>query len=128
MRRYGNERAVRYDGSVGSAERERAKASFMDAASPVQIFVSNAQAGGAGLNLAGLADTVVYFSNSFSSLDRWQSEDRTHRIGTRGTVNYYDLVCRGTIDTAILANLRRKRDITDMSLTELRSLIEGSDD
>jgi SNF2 family DNA or RNA helicase len=127
MERYG-EQAVRYDGATSPRDREISKARFMDADSPVQIFVSNAQAGGAGLNLAGLADTVIYFSNSFSSLDRWQSEDRTHRIGTRGTVNYYDIVCRGTVDTAILANLRRKKDITDMSLTELRSLIEGSDE
>jgi hypothetical protein len=125
MERY-NGQAVRYDGDVGQREREANKASFMQSDGGARIFVSNAQAGGAGLNLAGLADTVIYFSNSFSSLDRWQSEDRTHRIGTTGTVSYYDLVARGTVDTAILANLRRKRDITDMSLTELRQLIEES--
>lgn len=119
--------SVRYDGSTGSQQRKESIDEFMDASSPKRLFVSNAQAGGAGLNLAGLADTVVYYSNSFSSLARWQSEDRTHRIGTRGTVNYYDLVARGTIDSNILANLKRKRDVTDMSLTELRGLIEGSE-
>jgi SNF2 family DNA or RNA helicase len=116
--------AVRYDGEVGEQQRKENRHEFMDIESSVRLFVANAQAGGTGLNLAGTANTVVYYSNSFSSLDRWQSEDRTHRIGTRGAVTYYDLVARGTIDTSILANLRRKRDITDMSLTELKSLIE----
>lgn len=115
--------AVRYDGEVGSDDRKKNVAAFMDAESGVRVFVANAAAGGAGLNLAGLADTVVYYSNSFSSLDRWQSEDRTHRIGTKGTVNYYDIVCRGTMDRAILANLRRKRDISTMSLTELKQIV-----
>jgi hypothetical protein len=119
--------AVRYDGATNQSEREIAKQAFMDEKSDIKLFISNAKAGGAGLNLAGACDTVIYFSNSFSSLDRWQSEDRTHRIGTRGTVNYYDIVARGTIDTTILANLRRKKDITDMSLNELRSLIEDTD-
>lgn len=123
MARYGPA-AVRYDGEVGEQQRKEAKDEFMDNQSDVRVFVANAQAGGTGLNLAGTANTVIYYSNSFSSLDRWQSEDRTHRIGTKGTVTYYDLVARGTIDTSILANLRRKRDITDMSLAELKSLIE----
>ena len=127
MERYKG-KAVRYDGDVGPRQREEAKAAFMDDQSKARYFIGNPQAGGTGLNLAGLADTVIYYSNSFSSLDRWQSEDRTHRIGTKGTVNYYDIVARGTVDTAILANLRRKRDVTDMSLTELRQLIEASDD
>jgi SNF2 family DNA or RNA helicase len=123
MARYG-ETAVRYDGEVGPVERKEAINAFMDDKSSVRLFVGNAQAGGAGLNLAGTANTVIYYSNSFSSLDRWQSEDRTHRIGTRGTVTYYDIVARGTVDNSILANLRRKRDIADMSLVELKSLIE----
>jgi SNF2 family DNA or RNA helicase len=126
MDRYQNI-AVRYDGAVGQADREVNKRQFLDKDSTARLFISNAQAGGAGLNLAGLCNTVIYFSNSFSSLDRWQSEDRTHRIGTQGTVTYYDIVARGTIDINILSNLRRKKDITDMSLNELRSLIEDSD-
>ncbi len=123
-----SEIAVRYDGEVaGKVNRERAKQSFMDD-EQIRLFVSNAQAGGAGLDgLQHSTNTVIYFSNSFSSLDRWQSEDRTHRIGTKGTVTYYDLAARGTIDINILANLRRKKDITDMSLNELRSLIEIED-
>jgi SNF2 family DNA or RNA helicase len=128
MNKY-REIAVRYDGEVsGRHNREAAKQQFINDEA-TRLFVSNAMAGGAGLDgLQHSTGTVVYFSNSFSSLDRWQSEDRTHRIGTKGTVTYYDIAARGTIDLTILANLRRKKDITDMSLNELRSLIEVNED
>lgn len=115
--------AVRYDGLNNSTrEREEVKR-LWTSSSHKRFFVGNAAAGGTGLDWINGATTVIYYSNSFSSLDRWQSEDRTHRIGTVGTVNYYDIICRATIDRAILANLRRKRDVSDMSLTELRELL-----
>ncbi len=119
-------RAVRYDGSLSAGEKERAKDAFMKG--DADLFIANQAAGGTGLNLAGRANTVLYYSNSFSSLDRWQSEDRTHRIGTKGSVTYVDLVARGTTDTAILANLRRKREVSDMTLNEIRDLLMVEDD
>lgn len=115
--------AVRYDGENSSkAEREKVKADWLRS-SHKRFFVGNPAAGGTGLDWINGPSTVIYYSNSFSSLDRWQSEDRTHRMGTVGTVNYYDIICKGTIDRAILANLRRKRDISNMSLTELREAL-----
>jgi SNF2 family DNA or RNA helicase len=119
-------RAVRYDGSLSAGEKERAKDAFMKG--DADLFIANQAAGGTGLNLAGRANAVLYYSNSFSSLDRWQSEDRTHRIGTKGSVTYVDLVARGTTDTAILANLRRKREVSDMTLNEIRDLLMVEDD
>lgn len=118
--------AVRYDGSMSEREKERSIAAFM--AGDADQFISNQAAGGTGLNLAGRANTVLYYSNSFSSLHRWQSEDRTHRIGTKGSVTYVDLIAKGTVDTAILANLRRKREISDMTLNEVRELLEMGDE
>lgn len=108
------------------AENARSVASFMDPAGAA-ILVANQQAGGTGLNLAGQASDIIYYSNSFASLDRWQSEDRTYRIGTHFAPRYIDLVCRGTIDTAILANLRRKRSISDLSLGELEAMIRAAE-
>ena len=46
-------------------------------------------------------DTVIYYSNSFSSEDRQQSEDRTHRIGSSDKVRYIDLIAVGTVDERI---------------------------
>jgi hypothetical protein len=117
--------AVRYDGQ-NTGDREEVKERWL--LGTARIFVGNPQAGGTGLDWINRSprppSTVIYYSNSYASLDRWQSEDRTHRMGTRGTVNYYDIICRGTTDAAILRNLKRKRDISDMSLQELKDMLE----
>src|SRR3546814_2758432 len=81
--------AVRYDGENSNKEDRRAvREAWTRRGSEKRFFIGNAQAGGTGLDWINGASTVIYYSNSFSSLDRWQSEDRTHRIGTKGTVNY----------------------------------------
>lgn len=124
IRELGDE-AVRYDGE-DKDKRPEVKRSWIAPGSKKRYFVGNAQAGGTGLDWINGSSTVIYYSNSYSSLDRWQSEDRTHRIGTRGTVNYYDMICKGTLDRSILANLKRKRDVSDMSLEELKQLLSAA--
>jgi len=114
--------AVQYDGR-NKAQRPEIKREWLMPGSRKRYFVGNAQAGGTGLDWINGASTVIYYSNSFASIDRWQSEDRTHRIGTKGTVSYYDIICRATVDKAIIANLRGKRDVSAMSLTELKELV-----
>jgi SNF2 family DNA or RNA helicase len=59
------------------------------------------------------AETVVYFSNSFSFTDRDQSEDRAHRIGQTKSVTYIDLVCEGSVDEIVLDALRGKKDVSE---------------
>lgn len=88
-----------------------------------QYFISNQQAGGTGNDLPGKDRSAIYYSNSHRSLDRWQSEDRIHRIGTTGTVNIFDLVAARSVDKGILNNLRQKKDIASLTLDELRMLI-----
>lgn len=120
------ERAVRYDGEVDEAGREMAKKAYSDPDSDIRFFVGNPQAGGTGLDgLQRVTDSVIYYSNSFNFIDRRQSEDRTHRIGTNGTVNYYDIIARRTVDLGIQSSLKRKLDISTMSLGELKSLVAG---
>jgi superfamily II DNA or RNA helicase len=114
--------AVAYYGETSPTEREVAKRLFLGGAS--RFFVANPAAGGSGLNLQGACQTVVYFSNSFNAIDRWQSEDRTHRIGMHGSVTYIDLVARGSIDTKILANLAAKRSMSDLTLDQIRKLFD----
>lgn len=116
---------IKYYGA-NKKDRPDDKREWLLPGSKKRFFVGNAAAGGTGLDWIignGPVSTVIYYSNSFNSIDRWQSEDRTHRIGTKGTVNYYDMICRGLgIDRAILRNLREKRDISGMSLAELKEL------
>jgi hypothetical protein len=118
----GHGSVVTYYGETSPTEREVAKRLFLGGAS--RFFVANPAAGGSGLNLQGACQTVVYFSNSFNAIDRWQSEDRTHRIGMHGSVTYIDLVARGSIDAKILANLAAKRSMSDMTLDQIRKLFE----
>lgn len=106
------------------ATRAQAKQAFIDPDSGIKGFIGNPASGGTGVDgLQHVTDTVIYNSNSFNSIERWQSEDRTHRQGTKGTVNYYDIIARRTVDLGILNNLKRKRDVADMSLGEINSLI-----
>jgi hypothetical protein len=123
--RYKDDCVVYYGGNKqqkGKGGGEEAKQLFV--AGKKRLFIGNAAAGGAGLNLqGGKRSTVIYYSNSFRSLDRWQSEDRNHRKGTEEEVTYIDLVARGSVDRGVLANLRGKRDISRLSLDEIRQLI-----
>ena len=55
----------------------------------------------------------MYYSNSFSSTDRAQSEDRAHRIGQTRSVTYIDLIAEGTVDAVVVEALRGKRDVSE---------------
>lgn len=121
-------KAVAYYGQTSARDRDEAKRRWLDPRSEIDYLVASPSAAGTGLNLQGDCRTVVYYSNSFNAIDRWQSEDRTHRIGTKGTVTYFDLVCRGTVDRKILANLKKKKSLSDLALGGIKSIIIGEDD
>lgn len=113
-----------YDGRTKDSERSAAKADFLERRK--RFFVSNQAAGGTGLNLQGHCATVIYFSNSFNAIHRWQSEDRTHRMGMLGSVTYFDLVAKGTVDLGIRRNLLQKKSIADLSLDQIRLMVEAA--
>jgi superfamily II DNA or RNA helicase len=101
-----------YHGQIKSDARLEAVNEFRNNPD-IKVFVANPQAGGTGLNLA-VASTVIYYSNDFNADSRWQSEDRTHRIGMKEKVTYYDLLTKGTIDAKISSALRNKKSVADM--------------
>lgn len=104
---------VAFHGGVAEADRVRAREEFQRATGP-RVFVGNPSAGGIGINLYR-ASVAIYFSNSYSTEDRVQSEDRCHRIGSgiHDSVTYHDLICTGTIDTKIISTLRANKQISD---------------
>lgn len=118
---YGEGCVVTYYGATKSADRELAKLKFLSG--EARFFVSNPAAGGTGLNLQGACRSVIYYSNSFDALQRWQSEDRTHRIGMQGSVTYFDIVAQKSVDRAVLANLRSKKSISDLTFDQIRMAI-----
>lgn len=118
---------VEYHGGVSDADRKKAIDSFMDV-NGAQVFLANPQSAGTGLNLQGLCNRALYYTNSFNSIDRWQSEDRIHRIGTKGIVTYTDLIGKGSIDRRIVANLKKKKGISEMAIGDIASFLEGEDE
>lgn len=112
-----------YVGATKEKDRQVIRAQFNRGEFP--YLISNPQAGGTGNDLPGTDRSAIYYSYSHRSLDRWQSEDRIHRIGTKGTVNIFDLVAARSVDKGILANLRQKKDISALTFDELRAIITG---
>jgi len=124
IKRLLGDKAVTYHGATSDSDREIAKRRFLDINDPIRFFVANPAAGGTGLNLQGECRTVIYYSNSFNAIDRWQSEDRVHRIGAKHQITYIDLIARGTIDTRILNNLRDKKSISDLAFDDIRKMLD----
>jgi hypothetical protein len=115
--------AVTYYGEDNTKQREEAKAAMISGSATEML----ATAGAAGKGVDGLQEVcsdAIYYSNTFNSIDRWQSEDRIHRMGMKGTATYYDLIARGGIDRAILSNLKRKKDISTLVLDDIRQVME----
>jgi len=94
-----------YVGATDPDAREQAKRDFQDG--KVRWFVAN-KAAAKGITLTA-AKTVVFYNNPFSADIRKQSEDRAHRIGQEHPVLYVDIVARDSVDSHILAVLRRKK-------------------
>lgn len=111
---YGVGSCVRYHGlEKGYTEDDRAEeANKFQEDDRVKFFVATVQSGSLGLTLTK-ATTVVYFSNTFSIIDRKQSEDRAHREGQKNAVTYIDLQMEGSIDALVTRALREKRSIAE---------------
>lgn len=70
------------------------------------------QAGAMGLNLQK-ANKIIYFSLTDRSELFEQSKKRIHRIGQQKTCFYYQMICPGTVEEAILETLEMRKDFTD---------------
>lgn len=121
--------AVTYFGDTKEKDRATAIQRFLNPAphDKARVFVSTPSAGGTGLNLQGACSRVLYFSNSENSIDRWQSEDRTHRIGTNGIVTYTDLVAKGSLDAKIMRNLNDKKMISELAIENIKEILDEID-
>lgn len=100
----------------GVSERDRVVEEF-NSSNDTKVFIGESGTGGVGLTLLGPDDdrcsTMIYYSHDWSLMKREQSEDRAHRIGQDRKLTIYDLVCEGTIDEAIVAALRAKKNLAE---------------
>lgn len=108
--------AVELHGDVKRKDRDEAVDRFQRG--EARYFVSNPDTGGTGLTLTA-ANAAIYYSNDFSLEKRLQSEDRCHRIGTKGDVVYIDLIATDTIDERIVNALQAKQEIAACILDDI---------
>jgi len=78
-----------------------------------RILIANPLSGGLGINLT-ISNNVIYYENSYSVESRVQSEDRTHRIGTKNNVLYVDCIIANSIDETIKKAISSKINIAKM--------------
>jgi SNF2 family DNA or RNA helicase len=90
-----------------------------------RFIVGNAATGGVGLNMTK-AELVIYYSNSFSYIEREQSEDRAHRIGQTKSVTYIDLIAENTVDEIVVTALRSKKDVSEFVRTSIDARNENT--
>lgn len=122
--------AVRYDGRCTEEQASAAKQAWKHG--DAQLFVANPAKGGQGITLTE-ADTMIYYNNSFSLMERRQSEDRFHRPGMgENPVQIIDLCARiphaaelnNTVDDYIVHVLRTKDEIASLVMgDEMRDWI-----
>lgn len=86
-----------------------------------RIFVGQPMSAGTGITLTA-ASYAIYYSYDFSAGNRAQSEDRCHRIGSERhqSIVYIDMICKGTIDEAILKAVREKKQLSDEVMTYIK--------
>ena len=105
---HGTDMVVEYWGDTDDKQRKENIKAFMTGTP--KFFVANPATAGFGLNLQ-VANTVIYYSNSYNLEHRLQSEDRCHRIGQKKNVHYIDITTLGTVDNKIIKSLKAKKDV-----------------
>lgn len=77
-------------------------------AGKIPVAIIHPAAAGHGLNLQSGGSTLIWFSLTWSLELYQQTNARLYRQGQKETVRIYHLVCKGTLDEAILKSLERK--------------------
>lgn len=79
----------------------------------LRCIVLNIQVGSVGIDLTD-ADTMIFYSHSYSYADYEQARARIHRHGQVNKCLYISLVAKDTIDERVLESLGEKKDIAKM--------------
>ncbi len=116
--------AVDLSGNVDSAERIVNKNAFINDAH-ITRCIATPDAAGTGMDgLQNVCNRAAYYSTSENFVLRVQSEDRILRVGGGSVAFYTDFIARKSPDRKIIANLRGKKELSRMTLDDVRQLIE----
>jgi SNF2 family DNA or RNA helicase len=114
---YGKDAVGAYYGEVSTTDRTKNIARLRNNPN-CRFLVANAQTAGMGLTL-NEATTSIYYSNSFSYEDRYQSEDRNHRTGQTCHVTYIDIIANFTVERKIQMAIATKQNMAKFVSNEL---------
>jgi len=127
-------RAVTYYGS-NSREANKAARVYFATDDSIHWFIGQVDSG-LGMNELVVADTAVYFSNSYRGESRIQSEARIYREGSQkhSLITYWDLLTEGSVDLLVLKCLQRKKSLAsyilhqspDKILEDLQEVYNGT--
>ena len=105
-------------GEIDTYKRDSIKQRFNDPQNPLRLLFAQIKTASMGIDLSG-ADTVIYYSNSFSGLDRLQSEDRVIHPEKKTQILYIDLVTEDTIDADLHNLIQMKKKNQDEVLLKI---------
>ena len=100
--------AVHIDGAVSADQRQIAI--DMIETGVKRLIVLQEQAGSVGITLVK-PHLCIFYSHSYSLLNRLQAEDRLHRIGQKNPVLILDLITENTIECDIMEAINCKRNL-----------------
>ncbi|KAL5010230.1 hypothetical protein ScPMuIL_012535 [Solemya velum] len=104
----------RLDGSTPVQERQKLIDDY-NTNKDIFVFMLSTKAGGMGINLTA-ANVVILHDIDFNPYNDKQAEDRCHRLGQTKEVNVVRLICKGTVEEAMLRcaeeKLKLEQDIT----------------
>jgi SNF2 family DNA or RNA helicase len=107
------------DGTVSAEGRAHMVQRFLDPAGPRVLFLSM-RAGGTGLNITPGATGMLVLDYWYSPAIHRQTEKRIHRRGQTHPVEIVNLVCSGTIESAILVLHGDKTDCAEMMVGDAK--------
>lgn len=107
--KYGDDQVVEIYGAVDEAQRD-INVNQLFQQRKARFCVGNTSTGGVGLTM-DVADTIVYFSNTFNFGHREQSEERGTADGK--SILIVDIVVPGTVDMTIMAANQEKKDVSE---------------
>jgi SNF2 family DNA or RNA helicase len=89
------------------------------------VAVVNNQLGAYSLDGLQVANYELFYESPVSAIDRVQAERRIRRQGQVRRCFYYDVICRGTVDTKILDFHREGEDLFKSLLTHPKAILRG---
>jgi len=112
-------KCVTFSGS-NRKKKEAARRQFRDN-KRTRLFIGQVDSG-VGMNELIVADTAVYFSNSFKVVSRQQSMRRIRRRGSERhkRITYYDLITEKSVDRHVLQSINNNMGFASMILSKIR--------